>query len=105
MDGTVIKRKITVLDKQIYTLPKALTIVEEEAFRGCPAQVIVIPDGCTEIGAYAFADCAKLESITIPASVTKIAETAFDGCPEDFTIDAPAGSAAETYAAAHGFAK
>ena len=105
MDGTVIKRKITVLDKQIYTLPKALTVVEEEAFRGCPAQVIVIPDGCIEIGAYAFADCAKLESITIPASVTKIAETAFDGCPADFAIDAPAGSAAEAYAAAHGYAK
>ena len=51
------------------------------------------------------ADCAKLESIIIPDSVTKIAETAFDGCPADFTIDAPAGSAAKAYAAAHGYAK
>ncbi len=33
---------------------------------------VVIEDGCTEIGTYAFANCVNLEKITIPKSVEKI---------------------------------
>lgn len=42
--------------------------------------VAIIPEGTTRIGAYAFAGCSLLESVTIPESVTKIDSLAFLGC-------------------------
>lgn len=41
---------------------------------------VVIEDGVTGIGAKAFENCAKLESVAIPASVVKIGDNAFTGC-------------------------
>lgn len=43
-------------------------------------QVLVIKDGVSSIGSYAFLSCANLKSATIPASVTEIRFNAFDGC-------------------------
>ena len=41
---------------------------------------VVIPEGVTSIGDYAFYGCSSLMSITIPGSVTSIGEAAFSGC-------------------------
>lgn len=41
---------------------------------------LVIPDGVTSIGLYAFAYCDGLTSITIPGSITSIGERAFHNC-------------------------
>jgi hypothetical protein len=41
---------------------------------------LVIPDGVTSIGSYAFADCDNLTSINIPDSVTSIGDSAFREC-------------------------
>ena len=41
---------------------------------------IVIPNGITKIGNYAFCDCGKLESVVIPNSVTSIGDCAFSDC-------------------------
>ncbi len=41
---------------------------------------VTIPDSVTEIGYYAFANCAGLKSVTIPDSVTEIGHSAFKGC-------------------------
>ncbi len=40
----------------------------------------VIPDGVTEIGDWAFADCSNLISVSIPASVHRIGRHIFSGC-------------------------
>ena len=41
---------------------------------------LVIPDGTTSIGDYAFYSCSELISVNVPNSVTSIGERAFDGC-------------------------
>jgi len=41
---------------------------------------LVIPDGVTSIGSYAFSNCTDFTSVTIPDSVTSIGKFAFSGC-------------------------
>ncbi len=41
---------------------------------------VVIPNGVTSIGYYAFYNCTGLTSVTIPNSVTSIGEYTFSGC-------------------------
>ena len=41
---------------------------------------LVIPNGVTSIGGFAFSCCTDLTSITIPDSVTSIGDNAFKGC-------------------------
>ncbi len=41
---------------------------------------LIIPNGVTSIGSYAFLQCESLESITIPNTVTSIGQSAFGGC-------------------------
>lgn len=41
---------------------------------------VIINDGITSVGDYAFADCKKLTSVTVPSSVTFIGDHAFNGC-------------------------
>lgn len=58
---------------------------------------MVIPEGVTEIGSWAFSGCTGLTSLNIPESVTWIGDCAFFDCL-NLTIHAPAGSKAEKYA-------
>lgn len=41
---------------------------------------VVIPEGITALGAYAFADCRNLSSVTLPESLTLIGDGAFLRC-------------------------
>ncbi len=50
---------------------------------------LVIPEGVTSIGGYAFSDCTSLTSITIPSSVTSIGNKAFSGCTSLTSISIP----------------
>lgn len=43
-------------------------------------KMVVLPNGVTNIGNYAFSGCANLFEISIPSGVTKIGEYAFSGC-------------------------
>ena len=84
------------------TLPKSVTKIGDEAFRDCKSLTdITIPEGVTKIGVRAFAGCESLTGITIPASVKKIGANAFTRC-DRLTIDAPAGSYAQSYAKENG---
>ena len=50
---------------------------------------LVIPEGATSIGDFAFEGCTNLASVTIPNSVTSIGDYAFDGCTGLTSIDVP----------------
>ncbi len=41
---------------------------------------LILPDGVTRIGNFAFFGCDTLTSVTIPASVTSMGDWAFEGC-------------------------
>ena len=81
-------------------LPSLTSVIEEEAFSGCAAEYILIPEDITQIGTRAFADCAQLEVIEFCANSVEIAADAFANCTE-LTIVAPAGGDIETFAADH----
>ena len=52
---------------------------------------VVIENGVTSIGNYAFYNCSKLTSVTIPGSVTAINTYAFGGCSALISITIPDG--------------
>ena len=52
---------------------------------------VIIGDGITGIGNWAFALCSNLESADIPGSVTSIGEWAFGGCASLTSIAIPGG--------------
>ncbi|MBE5808256.1 MAG: hypothetical protein E7317_07950 [Clostridiales bacterium] len=67
----------------VYTLPKALTTIEAEAFAGDDRlQAVRVPTGAKlkTIKAGAFKNCEQLYEVTLPSTVTSIAADAFDGC-------------------------
>ena len=57
-----------------------VTSIGKQVFAGRDMKSVVIPEGVTSIGAYAFAGCTSLTSITIPDSVFSIGEYAFQSC-------------------------
>ncbi len=50
---------------------------------------LVIPNGVTEIGGYAFENCTSLASVTIPTSVTAIGDGAFQDCKSLASVSIP----------------
>ena len=49
-------------------------------FGGEELTELVIPEGVTEVGSYAFMDCPSLRSVTLPNSLKIVGEGAFKGC-------------------------
>ena len=62
-------------------LGNGITSIGNAAFFGSEITGIIIPDGVTRIGDYAFYLCAMLENLTIPDSVTTIGDWSFASCP------------------------
>jgi len=51
------------------------------AFNGCTALTeVILPDGVTEIGNYAFANCSGLQMLSLPDELETIGSAAFNGC-------------------------
>lgn len=52
---------------------------------------VVIPEGTTDIGWYAFEGCSSLKSVVIPFSVTVIGNSAFKDCTSLTSVLIPEG--------------
>ena len=58
-----------------------VTSIGDYAFEHCTGLTsVTIPNSVTSIGSRAFCDCYGLTSVTIPNSVTSIGEKAFSSC-------------------------
>ena len=62
-------------------IPDGVTSIGSYAFRGCSGLTsVTIPNSVTSIGSWAFYNCSGLTSVTIPNSVTSIGSSAFEDC-------------------------
>ena len=73
-------------------LKEGVTRIGDYAFYNCTELTSVeIPEGVTYIGESAFACCQSLESVTIPGSVTEIGEGAFESCDSMIALELTSG--------------
>lgn len=84
-------------------LPSGTTVIPANAFNGFSnLRNVVINDGLTTIGNYAFYDCTALKEVDVPRTVTEIGEQALgfgtNGKIAEFTIVCDYETAAEEYA-------
>lgn len=73
-------------------LPEGLTIIGAYAFYGCSNLVhISFPQSVKRISPYAFYGCSGLTSITIPGTLKSIGRNAFEGCTGLLTLNLSEG--------------
>ena len=66
---------------QTVVIEDGVTSIGDWAFYNCSALTqVTLPDSVTSIGYYAFYSCSALTQVTIPGSVTSIGEQAFEYC-------------------------
>ena len=78
-----------------------ITEVMPYTFLNSGIESIRLPETCTKLGIYSFAQCDNLTKIIIPDSVTEIADTAFES-DENLVIYCNTDSYAHEYAEAKG---
>lgn len=70
-------------------LPTTVTEIGNYGFYGCGFAELEIPGHINKLGWYAFANCAKLESIVIPGTITEIPMYCFTECASLVSVDIP----------------
>ena len=71
-------------------IPDGATKIGSYAFYGYDLLTsVTIPDSVTSIGSIAFYDCTSLTSVTIPGSVTSIGYSTFSGCTSLTSVTIP----------------
>ena len=102
IDGTLYFNGIGDIKKEVYNswgfnfdikkvvISDGITSIGDYAFWECKnLQSIVIPDSVTEIGEFAFHQCESLKSIVLPNSLTKISYGLFNECRNLQSIELP----------------
>lgn len=80
-------------------IPDGVTGIGDYAFYNCSSlSDIHIPTGVTSIGQGVFYNCSSLTSIDIPGSVKKMEENIFVDCSDQLVISGEKGSFAQQYA-------
>ena len=88
IDGSPAAQKKDSVKKVV--IQEGVTSIGNFAFYNCSSlKSIEIPEGITSIGDYAFGYCSSLTSITIPYGVTSIGDGTFQGCDSLTSINIP----------------
>ena len=66
-------------------VPKNVKTIEYQAFLSCKYLSVVLPEGLTKIGVFAFGNCSYMKKIKLPESLERIERSAFADC---FTLNA-----------------
>lgn len=85
---------------KVFSFPDSLLVIEEEAFTGTAANIIILPEGFQLICENAFSNVSALKDIYIPDSTTFIADNALP-LNSALTIHGVGGSFAEQWADQH----
>ena len=73
-------------------IPEGVTSIGAYAFVGCSGLTdVTIPDGVTTIGAGAFLGCNGLMELLLPGSIVRIGSSAFSGCSGLTEVEIPHG--------------
>lgn len=73
-------------------IPEGITSIGVYAFTRCTALTsVIIPDSVTSIGQYAFYNCVVLKEINLPSSLETIGNSAFSGCRSVTSLTIPNG--------------
>lgn len=75
-----------------FTVPSEVKTIGGSVFSHSDIRRIVIPEGVTHIGSYAFASCENLESIFLPGTVESSGVDLFENCPKLTRIEGPLAS-------------
>ena len=84
----------------VLRLPGSLDAIDAEAFMGCAARTVVIPEGCASVGDRAFANCPNLRFVVVLDSATTFGSDVFVDSP--VTLICVADSGANQYATDNG---
>lgn len=71
-------------------LPENLRTIDSFAFRGSGLVSIALPDGVTQLGKYAFENCAALAQVDLGSGITSLAEGVFINCTALSSVTIPA---------------
>ena len=72
-----------------YTVPAMVTSIAGNAFSYASVKEVVISEGVTAIGAYAFSYCRQLSVISLPSSLLTIGSAAFRNCVSLTSVTIP----------------
>ena len=87
------RQPILSLKKELHKVPESFLTIENGVVTKCheSAVSVVIPDGVTKIGRYAFTRCSALKSISLPSTLKEIGFGAFGGCTSLSSVEIPEG--------------
>lgn len=68
-----------------------LVFIGRQTFGNTAIENVILPEGLTNLGEWAFSQCEKLTSVVLPKSLTAIGECAFNNCSSLTKVEMPTG--------------
>lgn len=82
---------------ELFTVPEGVTAIHASAFEDCGVSSVILPEGVTTLGDFAFAYSWNLSTVRLPSTLIHFGTMPFTDC-ENLTLEVVSGSAGETHA-------